>query len=159
MQKEFFDAVERNDANGLKELISGKSIYDIKDDFGYYLLHHSISRGLDPISEILIHHGVKLDARDKKVGQTALHYVAFYGNLKVAQLLLDKGADLGVEDNYGNRPLWTAVFNDKGFGHRLDIICLFSEHGADINHRNKAGKSALDFATSAGYVQVIALLK
>ena len=85
--------------------------------------------------------------------------MAFYGNLNVAQLLLDKGADSGVEDNYGNQPLWTAVFNDKGYGQRLDIVRLFRGHGADINHRNKVGKSPLDFATSAGYVQVITLLK
>jgi ankyrin repeat protein len=158
MNNELFEKVEKNDEVGLKGLISGRTIKEVKDDFGYSLLHRSITKGFDRISEVLIKNGVNVNARDKN-GQTALHYAAFYGNIVVAELLLDKGADIHISDNYGNQALWTAVFNDKGFGKRLEIIKILVKKGAEIGHRNNAGKTPLDFATSNKYIKVVELLE
>ena len=158
LQKKIFDKVEENDVEGLKQLLHGISIKDIRNDFGYSLLHRSIAKGFDIVSVILIEHGVDLNPKDKD-GQTPLHYAAFYGNLRIAQSLLINGADLNITDNYGNQPLWTAVFNDKGFGKRIDIIRLFVENGAAVNHKNNVGKSPLDFAVTNKYTQAIELLR
>jgi len=158
MHKELFESVENNDEASVKRLTDQTDITTLKDSFGYSPLHRSITKGFDPISEILIEKGVDLNARDEN-GQTALHYAAFYDNLPIARILLNRGADLHIADNYGNQPLWTAVFNDKGFGRRLEMVKLFIDHNADIHHRNNVDKSPLDLATTCKYSDVVALLK
>lgn len=158
MNKDLFSIVEQNDINSLTSLANSGSIKDVKDEFGYSLLHRSITKGFNEISEILIRNGIDVNSQDKN-GQTALHYAAFYGNTGILKVLLDNGADFNIADNYGNQPLWTATFNDKGFGRRLEIIDELMKNGADANHKNNVGKSPLDFSVTAKYEKVQELLR
>ena len=38
-------------------------------------------------------------------GWTALHWAAGYNHLKVAQLLIDNGADKNIKDDLGKKPI------------------------------------------------------
>jgi len=58
--------------------------------------------------------------------------------LKTAQLLIDAGADLNVQDACGNTALIVAV-RDRN----LDMANLLIDAGADLNLQNKDGKTAL----------------
>jgi ankyrin repeat protein len=64
---------------------------------------------------------------------------------------LKQKGQLNISDNYGNQPLWTAVFNVKGKDDRLPLVELFLMYNADKNHKNKAGKSPLDFTLQVKY--------
>jgi ankyrin repeat protein len=48
-----------------------------------------------------------------------------------------------LEDIYGNQALWTAVFNAKG---NYTVVEAFLKFKQDVEHKNKYGKSPLDFA-------------
>jgi len=56
--------------------------------------------------------GVSPNVQDEKK-QRALHMAAYQNALGVAQLLIDRGADIDpVEENYGNTPLDAAIYAD-----------------------------------------------
>ncbi len=154
---ELFELVEKNNVEAVKKLLSSELINGV-DKYKYSLLHISLAKSSDDVSILLINSGIDVNLKDAR-GQTALHYTALFDKFDVAKRLLEAGADLGIEDDFGNQPLWTAVFNDKGFGNRLNIIGLFLSHGGNIHHKNHVGKSPLDMATIANYSAVLNILK
>ena len=145
-----FKAIEKNDLLKVKELINTGVDINSVDSYGYSALHVASSKGLNDIAFFLVDNNIDVNMPDKN-GQTILHYVAEYNQLKLAKAVLDNGANLSIADIHGNEPLWTAVFNDKGRSDRIEIIKLFLEYGADVNHKNKVGKSPKDIVMIAGY--------
>lgn len=87
-----------------------------------------------------------------------MHYAALNNQMDVAKAALEKNADLNIDDIYGNQPLWIAVFNDKGRNDRFEMVKLFVEYGADVNHKNKVGKSPKEIIAIAGYNNLKSLL-
>ncbi len=104
----------------------------------------------------------------------------------VVHLLLEAGADVNTQNNYGDTPLMEAVryadvdtvekiilkgvdinaHNKKGYTalmeaavyNRFNIVNLLMRHGADINAQNKAGNTALTEAAQRGQSQMAKLL-
>jgi ankyrin repeat protein len=44
-------------------------------------------------------------------GATALHWAAYLGNVEMAQVLIDAGADVRVANRNGSTPLWPLVLD------------------------------------------------
>jgi ankyrin repeat protein len=66
------------------------------------LLHISAINGYGDVAGLLIHHGLEVNAKDKK-GHSPLYYAAKYGHKTVAQRLLQAGAKKEkMEENYGD---------------------------------------------------------
>ena len=66
-----------------------------------------------------------------QTGVSALYWAARNGHCHTVRLLLDRGADVNIADEYGETALhWAAIH-----GH-LDIVKMLIEHGADINWLN-----------------------
>ena len=143
--------------NNIKLLKKENIDRSISDSFGYSPIHVAISKDFPEIAKLLIEANFNTNLQDSK-GQTALHYCAFYNNLIIAELLLSSGARLDIPDNYGNQSLWTAVFNDKGFGRRIEMIKLFLKYGADKNHKNNVQLSPIEIAVMGKYKDVLAFL-
>lgn len=122
---------------------------------GQTLLHEAIARRKFDIAELLINLGIQLDTQANN-GKTALHYAAEFLTFEVAKLLLSKGASLSFADNYGNQPLWTVVLAEKG---KYKISCLLIEAGADPTHKNKLGRSVIDFAIQTKNEDLLNLIK
>ncbi|MEP6612872.1 MAG: ankyrin repeat domain-containing protein [Mucilaginibacter sp.] len=147
---DFFDLVERNDVKKVQELINNGIDINRKDKFGYSAIHTTMVKNLPDMAKILIDGSINLNLQNNE-GITSLHCAAIYNNFSLADLLLRHGADLSIEDKYGNQPLWTATFNDKGRNERREMIKLFLKNGADVNHKNNVGKSPKDIVLIAGY--------
>jgi uncharacterized protein len=147
---DFFDLVEQNEVKKVQELINNGIDINKKDKFGYSAIHTAMVKNLPGMAKILIDSGINLNLQNNE-GITSLHCAAIYNNFSLADLLLRHGADLSIEDKYGNQPLWTATFNDKGRNERREMIKLFLKYGADVNHKNNVGKSSKDIVLIAGY--------
>lgn len=108
-------------------------------------------------------------ATQDKNGKTALHYAAYYKNLAVCRLLLEKGADIKVRDKAGRSVLQEAADGAYGrFIHtltnqragaaqafprgdsplytieeQLELITFLLDKGADPNAKTTGGSSLL----------------
>lgn len=97
-----------------------------------------------------------VSAKDKN-GDTALHLAALHGQVEVAQILLDAGAEVNVKNNYG-------PFTPGDLGQQLysnnhqDPVVLLSAHGVDERDM-KNGYSPLDLAEfSVNHKKMVMLL-
>ncbi|MHC8440871.1 MAG: ankyrin repeat domain-containing protein [Candidatus Eutrophobiaceae bacterium] len=87
----------------------------------------------EDLVEGLLDEGARLDARDSKMGGTALHWAAkYHRNEDVVELLLERGANPNVKDTkYGDAPLhWAAKDNENP-----KVIDALIEQGAVVNSR------------------------
>ncbi|MCD6580933.1 MAG: ankyrin repeat domain-containing protein [Desulfuromusa sp.] len=78
--------------------------------------------------------------------QTALHVTQ---HVDIAQLLIERGANIHAKDDTGATP----IFNKE-----IEITTLLLDAGVDINSRNEKGNTLLIRYTYAGYVEGIKFL-
>lgn len=103
-----------------------------------------------------------------EAGSTALHRACYWGQVSVAQLLLDAGADATVatRDTFLQiAPLGSAVATTPGVQQPSDdedvvltLTRLLLEHGADRNHQRIDGMTALHTAAWRGLGRVVQVL-
>ncbi|QIF02829.1 ankyrin repeat domain-containing protein [Roseimicrobium sp. ORNL1] len=151
-EHEIFPIIRREPVEVFLEKL--KSVAPGVTSRGMSMLHEAIAYGKAQHAELLILHGVDVDAQDKQ-GQTPLHYAAIHNDLETAKLLVTHKADQLVSDKFGNAPLWYAVFNARG---RYELTRLYIEAGGPVSRKNKSGRSPLDFAVQIGDAELQGLL-
>jgi ankyrin repeat protein len=142
--------------NFVKFLVEEKK-FDInqKDMHGNTPLHIAIQFNKPQIINYLIDHGANINEVDNQI-QTPLHcliYSAIKNHtnaieelLKIADLFLQKGANLDAQDINGNTALHIAVTSQQP-----DIVNYLLTKNADVTIRNKLGQTPLlmlDFETA-----------
>jgi ankyrin repeat domain-containing protein 50 len=83
----------------------------------------------------------------------ALQIAAFLGLVKIARLLLERGADVAAKDGCGQTALLRAAR-----GGREAVVQLLLEKGADIDADDGYGRTALDWSARNGSEAVVRLL-
>jgi ankyrin repeat protein len=107
--------------------------------------------GHKDIVELLLESGAEVDAT-AAWGSTALMWsVDREGDARIAQLLIDHGADVNAQGF--EPPLITAAA-----GQRRDLVELLLNHGADVNIRDDEGYTALMEPADYGYQEVVEVL-
>jgi hypothetical protein len=93
----------------------------------------------------------------KKGGLTPLHCAARQNHKELAQLLLKEGAPVNARDeagdHKGNSPLIWAACNEN-----TEMIKILLEGGANIEHKDDDGYTALHWAASCNETEVVHLL-
>uniref|UniRef100_K1QVI3 Serine/threonine-protein kinase TNNI3K n=1 Tax=Magallana gigas TaxID=29159 RepID=K1QVI3_MAGGI len=86
-------------------------------------------------------------------GLTALHIAAMCGFQEIAEVLIDNGAKINMQDAVNFTPLHIACNfgNDK-------VVSLLVSHRADVNAAGGVGDRPLHLACSRGHLQVTKLL-
>jgi ankyrin repeat protein/L-ascorbate metabolism protein UlaG (beta-lactamase superfamily) len=74
-----------------------------------------------------------------------LHTAAIAGNVEIARLLLDAGAEIDCGDRDESTPL-----HDAALLRQRDMLDFLISRGADVNRRDRNGAYALSFALSGG---------
>lgn len=92
-----------------------------------------------------------VDEQEETTGFTALHYCAQNKYLDIAKFLIDNGAAVDIKDNYGNTPLFKAVFFSEG---KTEMIKLLLDAGANPNEKNDSDVSPKELAENIGSFDV-----
>jgi hypothetical protein len=103
---------------------------------------------------MLVELGVDVNIIHEATSWTPLHYAADCGFLKIAVMLIAKGADVNAKDPSQNTPLHIACQSS-----RTSIVFLLLAAGADINAKSKSGLTPEDIARRWNKHDVIKLLK
>ena len=77
---------------------------------------------------------------------TPLHFACQNYDFESVKLLLDNGSEIDPIDNYGNSPLFKAIFNCRN--NKGDLIKYLIEKGAQSNLKNHSGVSPVDLANN-----------
>ena len=92
------------------------------------------------------------------MGDTALHWAAFCGDVEWVKVLLGAGADPNATDNAGNTPLHRAAEWGNSEPGRLLVARLLAA-GADPNIPDNAGNTPIDSAQAPGHAKILDLLQ
>ena len=116
-------------------------------------LHDAVrAQDVDAVDSLL-NSGAEIDASDFILG-TPLHIAASNGHQKIAELLIDRGADLeAVSEQQGSRALHLASqFGDA------EMVALLLENGAQIEAHDDLQRTPLFRASMAGHFAAVRVL-
>ncbi|WP_425385027.1 ankyrin repeat domain-containing protein [Wolbachia endosymbiont (group B) of Schoenobius gigantella] len=88
-----------------------------------------------------------------KLGRTSLHLASGAGEWDKAKLLLDRGANTEVQDEFDYTPIFLATQSGK-----CSIVKLLLDRGANIDAQDKESKTLLHFAASGNNLDMVQFL-
>jgi ankyrin repeat protein len=122
-EAEFQAAIQRLDADKAQSLSEAQPGLLRSTRF----LFSAAERDQSEVVELLLNLGMSIELADAQ-GQRALHVAAYHGSLRVAKLLIDRGAEIDpTESRWHSTPLGWAVH-----AQRWPLIELLSHHSRDI---------------------------
>jgi ankyrin repeat protein len=142
-----------------KLLIDAGANVDINFE-GVNLLHIAgLYAGNKAVTELLIANGLDVNAKSIASGETKdatpLHAAAGKGNIEVAEVLINNGAELEAKLSQNkNTPLHLAVRNNQEA-----MVILLIAKGADVNAVTEYGETPLDLGVSKGHDEMVDLLR
>ncbi len=104
------------------------------------LLHYAAQLGNFDACEVLVAHGIYVNAMDSD-GASPLLWATQYGHHRICKYLISNGAAPNRESRHGETPLSVAAYNGS-----IEILSLLIGHGVPVNYANRDGKTALHFA-------------
>jgi ankyrin repeat protein len=144
----------RGNLDGVELLLEHGADIEAKTSFGHTPLLSSIRWDRIEVTEFLIRKGANVNPTTE-LGRTPLIISAIEGNVELARLFLDNDADISIKDkNYKRTALHFAALYGQ-----LDIVAALAEKGANLNEKDAAGKTPLDYASQYGHEKVAKLLK
>ena len=144
---EFHEACMTGDAKKVRFLLSKKEKINVNrlDEKVTLSQHVEIKANAD-IVYILLSLGVNVN--EKGIGFTSLHVACHKGNLYIAEILLENGADIdAIVDSSNRTPLHIAIWNKN-----TSITKLLLKNGCKTNIRDFKGQTAFEFTLIEGYL-------
>lgn len=89
-------------------------------------------------------------------GDSALLHAAWNCNIEIAELLLDSGADIDLEDSDGETALFSVVQNTIiSIEQKYKMIKFLLKHNANCNHINKNNRNIIQVIEDQGNLDVL----
>ncbi|CAI9178267.1 unnamed protein product [Rangifer tarandus platyrhynchus] len=181
-------AVNVNDEDLLVHILQGGNVkVDVPNKFGFTALMVAAQRGYTRLVKILVSHGTDVnlqngsgkdslmlacyaghldvvkylrrhgaswDTRDLG-GCTALHWAADGGHCNVIEWMIGDGCEVDVVDA-GSR--WTPLMRVSAVSGNQEVASLLIDAGADVNVKDKDGKTPLMVAVLNNHEELVQLL-
>lgn len=153
-------ATENNYYDIAKLLIDTGADVDATDNNDNTALSIACLNGFTDLMELLVCKTNNLNSKSKYFDNfpkcTPLMYFIreypFHSHL--LKMLLEKDMDVNIEDDHGDTALILASI--AGF---QEIVQILIDRGAYVSHKNKEGKTALDYARKSRFTYIIKLLE
>ncbi len=128
----------------LRFLIAHGANVNARDKEGSSALLIAAYSNNDRLKQVLLEHGADASVCDSNKN-TPLHGIRDSTSSESILMLLKHGAKVDAVNENGDTPL-TAYFTRLPPTDYLAILHTLTAHGANVNHRNKAGQTALSLA-------------
>lgn len=142
-----FTAVHFNKMEIVEWLITQEGIQiDAKSADGRTALHEAARNSMNPeIVTLLIDAGANIEAIDKDLHHTPLHYAAAAHNINAMKVLIEAGAKINVKNVNDRTPLHIACLNVHLYSKtNEEVVKFLIDHGADKNAKDKEGNTPWD---------------
>ena len=162
-------AVNTNNINMVRLLINHPNINThIINNMGATSLGCAAWNGYKDIVELLLNTNTNANANANANaninhqminGWTPLHQATINSHISTVRYLLRKGANPNIADIDGHTPIFTAII----FPHNNDIITrqlinILRTYGANLEHRDKRGRTILHFAVERNSLNLVRYL-
>lgn len=134
----------------MKLLISKGADLNLGNQYGNTPLHSACLQGGISAVKFLLEHGANIN-EPNHLKSTPLHFACYNDkeNVELATFLMSTGASLATEDSELATPLQVAAIK----GH-AKMCKMFVEGGADPNHYDAQGRTAVSLALSRGHTKL-----
>ncbi|GLV32553.1 uncharacterized protein CBL_00737 [Carabus blaptoides fortunei] len=110
VEKNIFEAVDKNDVASLKTLLAKDQKVNIFDENCMTPLQHAAYKGNKEIVQILLDQGADVNVCQHEHGYTSLHFAGLSGNAEVCHLLLLAGSKIHTLNSVGRTAAQMAAF-------------------------------------------------
>jgi len=143
------DAVVENDIKTVRVQIQRGMSVETADPVGNTLLMLAAKEGRSDMVKTLL--DLKANPRQRSsVGDSPLMFAALGGNVEIARLLVDRGAEI-------NHSGWTALHYCAWAG-KTDVCKFLLDKGANIDAESENGTTPLMMAVRGGHIATVKLL-
>lgn len=141
---DLFTAAEKGDTRKIASLLDDENTnvnWRNQPKGGATALHAAVSKGRDKAAALLIERGAHMHIKTNVDLNTPLHVCCQNGNLTLIKLLVSKGAEINLENQFGNTPVHAACL--KG-----DLACVsfLLDNGSTVDSVNHLKSTPLHFA-------------
>ncbi|XP_018604795.1 fibronectin type 3 and ankyrin repeat domains protein 1 [Scleropages formosus] len=181
-------AITMNDEEEMKRvLVSGMVNVNVPDKLGFTPLMVAAQKGFYRLVRILLEHGASVNTMNSSGknslmlacfaghldivqclrsagalwtsvdmgGCTALHWATDGGHLEILSYMIDDGCEVDVRDNVSQ---WTPLMRVSALSGNTSVASLLISGGADVNARDKDGKTPLMMAVLNNHEELVQLL-
>lgn len=128
-------------------------VQDVPNAVHNDMLLWAARHGYISLVELLLEHSANINIKDPQSGESPLSLAVLKGHYQVAAILVDRGANLEIQDSIGRSPLSKAAMCGAE-----DAVRLLLERGANPGSRDSAGQTPLFYAIEKGNEAVIRTL-
>ena len=146
-------AAEKGNTYIVEKLIEKNANVNIQNENGNTPLHIAISKAVDnnDVIDLIFNKITDLDVQDNK-GWTALHIAAEKGNTYIVEKLIEKNANVNIQNENGTTPLNIAILNAVD---NNDVIDLIFNEITDLDVQDSNGWTALHNAAEKGNTYIV----
>lgn len=116
----------------VKILLDNGALVNVKDKWRMTPIMYCVSTGNDDIINMLTQKFPEAINSQDTNGRSALHFSVEYGSETTVKLLLEKGADVNIQDNDGYTPLMTLLAKKEN-KHYLTLMKILHKNGSDVH--------------------------
>ncbi|ACN84341.1 hypothetical protein SZ40_04680 [Brachyspira hyodysenteriae] len=133
-EKNFLHACRYGQMYVIEELIDKVNV-NVQDEEGFTPLMNAIREREIEIVKILLEHNADVTKIKDNSGRNAFFWAAVLDELEMLKLFEKYNPDFNVSDNYGSNALF--------FTRKAETVNYLLKNGADINKKNKSGRTPL----------------